>query len=90
MADMKVKKKPERRCVGCGEHKPKSELIRLVRDPSGEVSLDFTSKKSGRGVYICNNISCMRAARKAKRFESNLSVVISDEIYRKLEEEITN
>lgn len=84
----KVKKKPERRCVGCSEHKLKSELIRVVRSPEGEVSLDFTGKASGRGVYICKSSACAKKARRAKSFERALGVVIPDEVYDKIEREI--
>ena len=86
----KIKKKPERRCAGCGEHRPKSELIRVVRAPNtGEVSLDFTGKKSGRGGYICKSLSCLKKARRARRFESSLEVQIPDEVYESLERELS-
>ena len=48
----KVRKIPQRQCLGCNEHKPKAELLRVVKSPEGEISLDFTGKKSGRGAYI--------------------------------------
>ena len=83
-----LKKKPERRCAGCSEHKQKSELIRVVRSPEGKVSLDFTGKASGRGVYICRNAECLKKARRAKRFESSLSVEIPSEVYERLEREL--
>ena len=82
--ETKKKKIPERRCVGCGETKEKKALIRVVRTPEGEVVLDVTGKKSGRGAYICHSLSCFKKARKSKRFETNLSVEIPDEIYDKL------
>lgn len=86
---MEIKKKiPQRRCVGCGETKEKRELIRVVRTPEGEVLLDFTGKKSGRGAYICHSLSCFRKARKSRRLEQNLEVAIPDEIYEKLEEQL--
>ena len=87
--ETKKKKIPERRCVGCGETKEKRSLIRVVRTPEGEVVLDVTGKKSGRGAYICHSLSCFKKARKSKRFETNLSVEIPDEIYDKLEKELT-
>ena len=87
--ETKKKKMPERRCVGCGETKEKRSLIRVVRTPEGEVVLDVTGKKSGRGAYICHSLSCFKKARKSKRFETNLSVEIPDEIYDKLEKELT-
>ena len=85
----KIKKKPERRCAGCSEHKPKSELLRVVRTPEGEVKVDFSGKLSGRGVYVCASVECLRRARKAKRFESGLEVEIPDSVYARLEREIS-
>ena len=83
-----VKKQPERRCTGCGEHFPKSSLIRVVRDPDGEISLDLTGKKSGRGAYICKNSSCLKKARRARRLETSLECSIPDSVYARLEEEL--
>jgi len=90
---VKTKKIPLRRCVGCNEMKPKKELVRVVRTPEGEVCLDLTGKKSGRGVYVCKNINCLEAAQKAKRFERSLStddikVNIPDEVYDRMAEEL--
>ena len=70
---MKTKKIPLRMCLGCNEMKPKRDLIRIVKSSEGEVSLDFTGKKSGRGAYICRNADCFRKAKKARRFEKSLS-----------------
>ncbi|MBQ4055409.1 MAG: YlxR family protein [Clostridia bacterium] len=83
-----VKKKPERRCVGCNETKLKSELVRIVRSPQGEVSLDLTGKKSGRGAYICHSVACLKKARKARRISNALSCEIPDEVYDRLEAEL--
>ena len=83
-----VKKIPSRRCTGCGEHFPKSELIRVVRSPEGEISLDMTGRKSGRGAYLCKNAECLRRARKARRIEQNLEVTIPAEVYEALEGEL--
>lgn len=86
---MEVKKKiPMRRCVGCGETKEKRQLLRIVRSPDGEVNIDLTGKKSGRGAYICKNVSCLRKARKNKRLEQNLETSISDDVYSRLESQI--
>ena len=82
------RKIPVRRCTGCGEHLPKKELIRVVRTPEGEILLDESGKKSGRGAYICKNASCLKKARKAKRLESSLACSIPDEVYDRLEEEL--
>ena len=75
-------------CAGCQERKPKKELVRVVRSPEGEISLDLTGKKSGRGVYICAKTECLRLARRAKRLERSLSCQIPAELYDKLEEEL--
>ena len=77
----KPKKVPLRKCLGCGEMKPKQELIRAVRSPEGEISLDLTGKKSGRGAYVCRSVSCFNKARKSKRIERALDCSIPDEIY---------
>ena len=87
---MKVKKIPLRMCTGCMEMKPKKELIRIVKSPEGEVSVDLTGKKSGRGAYICKDIECLEKAFKARRLSRNLDTAIDDEIYNKLKEEIIN
>lgn len=82
------KKIPERRCTGCGETKPKKELIRVVRSPEGTISLDFKGKKPGRGAYVCPDIKCLTKARKAKRLEHSLECPIPDEVYEELEKEM--
>ncbi len=88
-SNIKVKKQPERRCTGCGEHFPKKELIRVVRGPEGNIELDLVGKKSGRGVYVCRNLDCFKKARKARRFESALECSIPEEVYERLTEELT-
>lgn len=85
----KVRKIPTRRCTGCGEHRPKGELIRVLRLPTGEIVLDETGKLSGRGAYICKSASCLKKARKARRIESSLECQIPEEIYNKMEEELS-
>ena len=89
MENSSVRKIPTRRCTGCGEHFPKSSLIRVLRTPEGEIVLDLTGKKNGRGAYICKNAACLKKARKSKRIESSLECRISDELYTKMEEELT-
>lgn len=64
---MKTKKIPMRMCLGCGEMKPKRELIRVVKSKEGDISLDLTGKKSGRGAYICKSVECFEKARKARK-----------------------
>lgn len=88
MAPAKTKKTPERRCVGCGEHKPKSSMIRVVRSPEGDVSLDLTGKKSGRGAYVCKNADCLRRAVKSRALARNLGVAVGDDIAEALAAEI--
>lgn len=77
----KPKKVPLRKCLGCGEMKPKQELIRAVRSPEGEISLDLTGKKNGRGAYICRDSRCLTAAIKAKRFERAFGCKIEQPVY---------
>ena len=84
-----VRKIPTRRCTGCGEHFPKNTLIRVLRTPEGEIILDLTGKKNGRGAYICKNAACLKKARKSRRIELSLDCRISDELYIKMEEELT-
>ncbi len=86
---MKTKKIPMRMCLGCNEMKNKREMIRVVKSPEGEVSLDFTGKKSGRGAYICKSRECFDKARKARRFEKSLSCKIDDSVYEVMEHEFT-
>ena len=65
----KVKKLPQRQCVGCRERKEKRELIRVVRSPEGGISLDFKGKKPGRGAYLCPDLECLKRARKSRALE---------------------
>jgi predicted RNA-binding protein YlxR (DUF448 family) len=83
-----VKKIPLRMCTGCGEMKPKKELVRIVKSPDGDISLDTGGRKPGRGAYICPKRKCLKAARKAKRLEKSFSAQIPAEIYDRLEEEL--
>lgn len=87
---MKTKKEIKRMCVGCGDMFDKRELIRVVKSPEGDISIDLTGKKNGRGAYICNNPECLKKAKKRKSLERAFSVKIDDEIYSKMEEEILN
>lgn len=79
------KKIPTRRCVGCGEHFPKGELCRVVRQKDGTISLDKTGKLAGRGAYLCNDPQCLAKARRARRLESALSCAVSPQVYEGLE-----
>lgn len=87
---MTTRKVPLRKCTGCNEMKPKRELVRVVRSPQGEVSLDLTGKKPGRGAYICKNAECLKLAKKAKRIERALECTISPQLYDTMEKEIEN
>ena len=89
MEQTKTKRIPVRQCLGCNEHKPKNELLRVVRGPDGSVSLDFTGKKSGRGAYICRSVKCLKKAVKSRRLDKNLECTIPDDIYEKLERELS-
>lgn len=86
---MKQKKIPMRKCNGCGEQKPKKELVRIVKSPDGEVSLDLTGKASGRGAYICNNAECLKKARKSHRIDKAFEMAIPDEVYEQMLTEIS-
>ena len=99
---MRPKKIPMRMCTGCGEMKPKKELVRVVKAPSngeqeGEISQNTKirmevpggGKKPGRGAYVCRNVECLKLARKARRLEKAFSCRIPDEVYEKLEGEMS-
>lgn len=87
---MKPKKIPMRMCLGCNEMKPKKELIRVVKSPEGEISLDFTGKKSGRGAYICRSVECFNKACKGRRLEKAFSCKIDAGVYDAMAEELGN
>ena len=86
--EQKKKKIPERQCMGCNERFPKPALLRVVRDPEGAISLDFTGKKSGRGAYICKNASCLKRAQKTKRLSRALECDIPDDVLAAMEAEL--
>lgn len=82
------KKIPLRQCLGCRDMKPKRELIRVVRSPEGEISLDFHGKKPGRGAYLCPQPECLKRIRKSKALERAFSLPIPEEVYDGLEEQM--
>jgi len=82
------KKIPMRQCLGCREMKPKKEMIRAVRSPQGEISLDFKGKAQGRGAYICPNMDCLKKAIKSKALERAFETSIPEEIYTRLGEQM--
>jgi predicted RNA-binding protein YlxR (DUF448 family) len=85
---MKVRKVPLRKCVGCGEQKPKKDLIRVVKNKEGDLCVDFTGKANGRGAYICPNLECLKKAQKRKALNRALECDISNEIFERLEQEL--
>lgn len=87
---MKTKRIPERICIGCQQVKPKNELIRIVKSPEGEISIDKTGKKSGRGAYICQKEECLKLAEKSRRIEKSFSCRIDAAVYEELENELKN
>lgn len=87
---MKTKKVPLRMCIGCGEMFDKRTLVRVVKSPQGEVSLDLTGKKSGRGAYVCRNLECLKKARKKKTLQRAFQMQISEEVFNNMEEEMKN
>jgi len=80
------KKIPMRQCTGCRTMKDKRELIRVVKSPDGDISLDFRGKKPGRGAYLCKNTECLARARKSKALERALETEIPAEVYAQLGE----
>jgi predicted RNA-binding protein YlxR (DUF448 family) len=83
------RKIPIRMCTGCRENKPKKELVRVVKSPDGEISVDLTGKKSGRGAYICNDLACLKKAQKTRALQRAFSCDIGEDIFLRLEEELT-
>ena len=83
-----MKKIPQRKCIGCNEMKEKKELIRIVRSPEGDISVDPEGKKNGRGCYICINAECFEKVRKGKKLEKTFKMQIPQEIYDELETQI--
>lgn len=81
----KTRKTPLRRCAGCGASKDKRELIRIVRDQNGVISVDETGRRSGRGVYVCRNLSCLEKAWKTKALEKSLHHPVDPSVYQELQ-----
>ena len=82
-----AKKIPMRQCVGCGLMKNKKEMIRVIRNDEGKLELDMTGRKNGRGAYICNDIECLRKARKNKGLERSFKMPVPPEVYEQIEKE---
>ena len=86
---MAVKKKiPRRKCVGCGEMKPKKELMRILRTESGDFVVDAEGKKNGRGAYICRSVECFRKAVRSRGLERSFKQEIPQDVYDRLEKEM--
>lgn len=85
---MKVRKVPERKCLGCGEMKEKKALIRIVRSPEGILSVDKTGKKPGRGAYVCSCRECVTKAISTRALEKAFKMKISDEVSNNILEEL--
>lgn len=84
---MKVRKTPQRKCIGCGEMKDKKELMRVIRETSGDISIDITGKKNGRGAYLCKNEECLKKAIRGKGLERSFQTAIPAAVYELLEKE---
>jgi len=82
------KKVPTRQCLGCREHRPKKELIRIVRTPEGTVTVDFSGKLNGRGAYLCRNTDCLKRAAKAKALERAFGTAVPDTVIERLKKEL--
>ena len=85
---MKTRKIPMRKCIGCQQVKEKRQLLRVVRDPEGNVSIDRSGRKSGRGAYLCEDLSCLEKAVKTRALERSLETEISSEVYESLRKEL--
>ena len=85
---VKPRVEPKRMCAACREMFDKSQLVRIVRSPEGELSLDTVGKKPGRGAYICHNEACWKRAKKSRSLEKALKTKIPDELWEQLEAEI--
>ena len=81
-------KLPQRTCIVCKNETLKRELVRIVRTKDGEISVDFTGKKSGRGAYICKQLSCLKKARRGGRIDKSLECEIPDHVYDAMEREL--
>lgn len=85
-----AKKTPLRKCVGCGQMHTKKELIRVIKTPEDEITIDGTGKKNGRGAYICHSEECLTMALKNKGLERSLKTAIPEQVYDKLKEELNS
>ena len=85
---VKPRKVPMRMCVGCREMKPKMTLLRVVKPQEGDAHIDRTGKTPGRGAYVCDDIECLKKARKSRALERALDCKIEDQVFEQLEAQI--
>ncbi len=85
-----VKKKPLRKCIGCGEQKEKKELIRVLRTTDGMIMIDESGRQNGRGAYVCRKKACMEKAFKSKALERSLHCRVDEQVYEELQKRIVN
>lgn len=85
---MSVKKIPLRQCIGCGEMKSKKEMIRVLRTAEGEILIDATGRKNGRGAYLCPSCECLKKAVKSKGLDRSFKMAVPGEVYEALEKEM--
>lgn len=85
-----MKKVPMRQCIGCQEMKSKKEMIRVIRTPEGEICIDITGRKNGRGAYVCRDLACLKKAAKNHGIERSLKMQIPEDVYLRLEEEMSD
>ncbi len=85
---MSTKKVPLRQCIGCGEMKNKKEMVRILKTESGEITLDATGRKNGRGAYLCPSMECFRKAVKGRGIERSFKMAVPKEVYEALEKEM--
>ena len=85
---MSVKKIPLRQCIGCGEMKSKKEMIRVIKTAEGEILLDATGRKNGRGAYLCPSMECFKKAVKGRGLERSFKMAIPREVYETLEKDM--
>ena len=83
-----MKKVPMRQCIGCQEMKSKKEMIRVIRTPEGEICIDATGRRNGRGAYVCRDLTCLKKAAKNHGIERSLKMQIPEDVYLRLEEEM--
>ncbi len=84
---MQIKKMPQRMCIVCREMKEKKDMLRVVKDGSGKIFLDFSSKASGRGAYVCDNQECIKKLKQKRLLNKTFSCAVDDDVYSAIEEE---